>query len=243
MADQQDIFSIRDLDLGYEKDKTVLRIEELDIKRGQLTFIIGPSGAGKSTLLESLGLMKDTLHSEAASRLLFRASDGKTVDLTKIWSQGDEAANRVRSEYYSFIFQSTNLMPNFTIGENICYTGMLDGRSLSEVKETGVELMNRMNLNPSLFDQDPTMASGGQRQRVAFARALCKDFDVLFCDEPTGNLDQGNAISLMEMVQQVVKEKNRSAIIVSHDIHLSDRFADVVVEIKLSNNMGLIASK
>ena len=243
MADQQDIFSIRDLNLGYEKDKTVLRIEELDIKRGQLTFILGPSGAGKSTLLESLGLMKDTLYPGADSRLMFSASDGKKIDLTKVWNQGDEAATGVRSDYFSFIFQSTNLMPNFTLGENICYTGMLDGRSLSQVKETAMELMDRMNLDPSLFDQDPTMASGGQRQRAAFVRALCKDFDVLFCDEPTGNLDQGNAISLMEMVQQVVKEKNRSAIIVSHDIQLSDRFADVVVDIEMSNNTGLIARK
>jgi putative ABC transport system ATP-binding protein len=243
MEDQQNIFSIQDLNLGYEKDKTVLRIEELNIKRGELTFIIGPSGAGKSTLLESLGLMKDTLYPSADSRMLFSASNGEAIDLTKIWNQGDEAATNVRSEFFSFIFQSTNLMPNFTIGENICYTGMLDGRRLSEVKETAVELMDRMNLDPSLFDKDPTMASGGQRQRAAFVRALCKDFDVLFCDEPTGNLDQGNAISLMEMVQQVVKEKNRSAIIVSHDIQLSDRFADVVVEIEMSNNMGLIALK
>ena len=76
MANDQDIFSIRDLDLGYEKDNSVLRIEELDIKRGQLTFILGPSGAGKSTMLESLGLMKDTLYPSSESRMMFNASKG-----------------------------------------------------------------------------------------------------------------------------------------------------------------------
>jgi lipoprotein-releasing system ATP-binding protein len=224
-------FEIRELDLGYTKDAPVLRIPELLIERGQLTFILGPSGAGKSTLLETLGLMKSTFIAKQSSQMDFIASNGERISLLDKWSTDGDLAADLRNSYFSFIFQSTNLMPNFTLGENICFTGMLEGKTLGEVKPRALELMSELNLDKELFDQPAANASGGQRQRAAFVRALSKDFEVLFGDEPTGNLDKGNAISLFSLLKDHLKESNKSAVIVSHDTELSEKFADKIVEI------------
>lgn len=232
------VFRILKTDLGYSPDRPALHIEELEIKRGELTFVIGPSGAGKSTLLESLGLMKNTIQSGSSSQMNFYDRNGESYSMLDIWSGTSERAAQLRSKNFSFIFQSTNLMPNFTLGENICFTGMLEGESLPAVKKKALDLMAELNLDAHLFDQPATMASGGQRQRAAFVRALCKDYEVLFGDEPTGNLDRENAISLFTLLKEHIKADHRSAIIVSHDIELSERFADKIIRIELDTSRG-----
>jgi len=237
------VFNMQNLALGYHHDKPVLHIDKLNIKRGELTFITGPSGAGKSTLLEGLGLMKNTLLSQPGEATCsFNSNAGKTVDFTNIWSGKAQDITHLRHAHFSFIFQYTNLMPNFTLGENICFAAMLQGKSMSEVKKDVLDLMAKLNLDAELFDKPATLASGGQRQRAAFVRALCKPFEVLFCDEPTGNLDKENAISLFEILKANIKSQNRAAVIVSHDDHLSEIFADrrVVIDYRGDLNQGRI---
>ncbi|MFZ1332426.1 MAG: ABC transporter ATP-binding protein [Flavobacteriales bacterium] len=229
------VFSIRDLDLGYDPGNTVLHIPQLTVIPGELTFVLGPSGAGKSTLLESLGLMKNTFQPGPNSLLDLRTVQGNTTSLLGIWEDGGDRANAMRKKHFSFIFQSTNLMPNFSLGENICFTGMLEGADLSAMKPKALQLMDQLNLDPALFDQPATMASGGQRQRAAFVRALCKGFDVLFCDEPTGNLDHENALSLFQLLRKHIKDNQLTAVIVTHDVDLAERFADHVVKIELQS--------
>jgi len=231
------VFDIEGISLGHGTDSPpVLHIPKLKISRGQLTFILGPSGAGKSTLLETLGAMKQCVRAGASGKMDLNSVRTGTISMLPIWENGGEAATTLRNEHYSFIFQSTDLMPNFTLGENICFTGMLGGQSMKEVEPRARELMEALNLESSLFNQAATSASGGQRQRVAFVRALCKEYEVLFGDEPTGNLDHGNAISLFETLQHQIKKENRSAVIVSHDLSLSERFADEILTIKSADS-------
>ena len=226
-------FSIRDLDLGYEIGCTVLHIPHLTVLPGELTFVLGPSGAGKSTLLESLGLMKNTFQPGPNSLLDLKTEQENTIGLLDIWEDGGDRATAMRKKHFSFIFQSTNLMPNFSLGENICFTGMLEGADLGTMKPKALQLMDQLNLDPALFDQPAAMASGGQRQRAAFVRALCKRFDVIFCDEPTGNLDHENALSLFQLLSKHIKDNQLAAVIVSHDVALAERFADRIVNIEL----------
>jgi lipoprotein-releasing system ATP-binding protein len=229
-------FELKDVLLGYEEGKVVLNIPDLSIHKGQLTFVTGPSGAGKSTLLEALGLMKNTIL--GGRSFMFNNMGTQGMSFLDIWNGSEADTDLIRRKHFSFIFQSTNLMPNFTLGENICFGGMLSGKSLEQVKPVALEFMEKLNLEAQLFDNPSTVASGGQRQRAAFIRALCKDFSVLFGDEPTGNLDRENAVLLFELLKETVKTQNRSAIIVSHDLDLAKQFADEILEISISTVDG-----
>lgn len=147
--------------------------------------------------------------------------------------QGDKVLSDFRLRNYSFIFQSTNLMRNFTAFENIAFTRMLQGftpfscfqRTRKVLADLGLEHVDEKRMSQEL--------SGGQQQRLAFARAIVPDFTVLFGDEPTGNLDAENAVRVMDILtQKLCEHKGASAIIVSHDMHLAVTFADVIIKIR-----------
>lgn len=224
------LFEISNADLGYQGN-TVLHISDLSIKSGALTFVTGPSGVGKSTLLETLGLMTNTL--APSSKTVDFNSSSKTYSLKDLWKASDSARSEVRNQYLSFIFQATNLMPNFSLGENMCFTGLMNGWTFEKSKKEALAVMDELNLEHSLFDKPISAASGGQRQRISFVRAFCKQFDVLLGDEPTGNLDDTNGRALFEMLKRRIKSDNKSAIIVSHHQAMANEFADEIIAIEL----------
>jgi len=230
------LFHIENLKCSYDQHKIVLNIERLDIKRGTLNFIIGASGIGKSTFIETIGLMNNTIYKNGQNTQLDFQHDDKKTCLTDIWNDDSEALAQFRSDNYSFIFQSTNLMSHFTAGENMCFGLLLNGKSMEESKKIVLEMMASVNLNPELFDRKIVELSGGQRQRVAFVRAFASDFEVLFCDEPTGNLDVKTAHKLMSNLKQHLKDHNKTGLIVSHDINLALKFADNIYYIKENND-------
>ena len=233
------LFSIENLKCSYDRpyikgrSRVVLEIERLDIARGNKIFIVGESGIGKSTILETLGLMNNTLVPESNSRFIFFDIDGNEKDLRRMWQATDDELSTFRRMNYSFIFQSTNLMPNFTAYENVTFTRMQQGYGREEAYERARQLLSDLGLKHLDETRMAQELSGGQQQRLAFARAILPDFTVLFGDEPTGNLDAENAMRVMSILARKLDEQQgASAIIVSHDMHLATMFADVIIKIK-----------
>jgi ABC-type lipoprotein export system ATPase subunit len=220
-------------------ERRVLHIGNLEIKQGEITFIIGRSGSGKSTLLETIGLMNDTLPREIPGDMSIDFSfDNKKKDILrpKIWDNEKEIEaqlNQIRLDNFSFIFQNTNLLSNFTAIDNVCITDMLNGRSYSEAYLKSLIIFSLLGLGDLDIDIFPQNISGGQRQRVAFARAVIPDYQFLFGDEPTGNLDRETSIEVLQLLSDFIRGTNSqtSTIIVSHDIDLALRFADRIIVI------------
>ena len=214
--------------------KVVLEIRDLVLPKGKKVFIVGESGIGKSTILEVLGLMNNTIVPQDNTRFLFYENDDKCVDLTELWRKGsDDELSEFRLKHFNFIFQSTNLMRNFTAYENIALTRMLQGYSRDEAFAKASKVLEDLGLGHIDEDRMAQELSGGQQQRLAFARAILPDFTVLFGDEPTGNLDSDNAVKAMELLSAKLNElQGSSAVIVSHDMHLSATFADMIIKIR-----------
>lgn len=238
--DQALLFDIKNLRCSYDKNyregesKVVLEINHLAIPRGKKIFIVGESGIGKSTILETLGMMNNTIVPGDDTRFVFFDGDGKEIDLPALWSSRRERRlSDFRLKNYSFIFQSTNLMRNFTAFENVAFTRMLQGYSRFQCFQRTRLALDALGLDHVGEDRLAHELSGGQQQRLAFARAILPDFTVLFGDEPTGNLDGENAVRVMQILTDKLDELGgASAIIVSHDMHLSVTFADVIVKIR-----------
>ena len=232
---EKPLFHVKNLACSYNDSKNVvLKIKELIIPRNKLVFLLGASGSGKSTLLETLGLMNDTIKE---GTIAFSPNDERVLSLENSWKSGESAINLLRKEHFTFIFQQTNLMENFTSYENVCMSEMIKkGSSLNDSIKKAEVLMNRVRLPISEvpIDKLPKFLSGGQRQRLSFVRALNNDSDVIFCDEPTGNLDETNANELFEVIKEEIKN-NKTAIVVSHDINLAIKHADIIVVLNKTN--------
>lgn len=233
-----ELFVISNLKCSYDKNsehpRIVLEIDDLVLPKGKKIFIVGESGIGKSTILEVLGMMNNTIVPSADTRFVFYGNDGSEVDLLELWKRNsDRELSRFRLEHFNFIFQSTNLMRNFTAYENISLTRMLQGYSEESAFSSAAEVLSDLGLGHIDRERMAQELSGGQQQRLAFARAILPDFTVLFGDEPTGNLDSENAMNAMRLLAGKLKEKEgSSAIIVSHDMHLAVTYADVVVKVR-----------
>ena len=228
------VLEIQDLQCAYSEGKTVLHIQNLVIPYNKLVFIIGRSGIGKSTFIETLGLMNKTIVSSEHAKIKFYPDINNTeewVDLCNSWALPNNEISDLRRKYFSFIFQRTNLMPNFSAGENMMVSRLIEGEKIKEVKEEVLNVMDQLSLERSLFDKKITELSGGQRQRLAFVRAITADFTILFGDEPTGNLDRNTAEELLDVLKTQIRKKNKTGIIVSHDLSLALKFADVIVPI------------
>ncbi len=233
------LFTIESLRCSYDRpfiegrSRVVLEIESLRLERGHKIFIVGESGIGKSTILETLGMMNNTIVADKRTKFVFHEDDGREMDLLTLWRGDDERMSQFRLKNYSFIFQSTNLMRNFTAYENVAYTRMLQGYGRKETFDRTRQMLADLGLEHVDERRMAQELSGGQQQRLAFARAILPDFTVLFCDEPTGNLDPENAERVMRvLVNKLDEQEGASAIIVSHDMHLATAFADVIVKIQ-----------
>ena len=234
------LFEIENLRCSYDKNyhegisKVVLQIKKIVFPKGKKIFIVGESGIGKSTILEVLGLMNNTIIPDTATKFVFYENGQTPVDLIDMWKRNsDQELSDFRRKHFNFIFQSTNLMKNFTAYENISITRMLQGFSQEESFDRASNVLKDLGLGHISQSRMAQELSGGQQQRLAFARAIIPDFTVLFGDEPTGNLDSENAVKAMELLTVKLGEyETSSAIIVSHDMHLSVTFGDVIVKIK-----------
>lgn len=251
------LFDIKNLKCAYNSNRVILVVKNLKIPFGKIVFIVGESGVGKSTILETLGLMNNTIIFDSDTVLNYQSTpDSEIVDILELWKEkGERKLSETRLKDFSFIFQQTNLMKNFTAWENIAITRMLQGKPRGESIIRTKEVLSVLGLNQIDFKREVFKLSGGQQQRLAFARAIVPDFSVLFGDEPTGNLDPGTAEKVMNILKQILKDENRihkdaTAIIVSHSIELAVEFGDIIIKIHSipvdnddNNRYGLIDEK
>lgn len=191
----------------------VLKGVDITINRGEIVSIVGPSGSGKSTLLHILGTLDKPDRGEVFLN-----------DETINHLQGNRLAN-FRNKHIGFVFQFHHLLPEFSALENVCIPGWLTSRSKNEVRQRADELLKILGLSQRL-ENKPNQLSGGEQQRVAVARALINKPDIVFADEPTGNLDTANAKELHQLFFDLRKEFNQTFLIVTHNeelAQLSDR--------------------
>jgi len=186
----------------------VLKGIDLTIGTGEVVSIVGASGAGKSTLLHILG----TLDNADSGEVLFEGKNIAKYNATDL--------AKFRNRHIGFIFQFHNLLPEFTAVENVCLPGFLAGRPEKEVVERAKELLMMLNLSHRL-DHKPSEMSGGEQQRTAVARALINSPEVIFADEPSGNLDSKNAKELHDIFFKLRDEFNQTFVIVTHNEQLA----------------------
>jgi lipoprotein-releasing system ATP-binding protein len=191
----------------------VLKGVDVEINKGEVVSIVGPSGSGKSTLLHILGTLD-------------KADSGKVeMNNTVISTLTGNKLAAFRNKNIGFVFQFHHLLPEFTALENVCIPGWLAGRKKAEVKTEAEKLLNMLALSHRL-ENKPNQLSGGEQQRVAVARALINKPDIIFADEPTGNLDSANAKELHHLFFDLRKQFNQTFLIVTHNeelAQLSDR--------------------
>jgi len=191
----------------------VLKGISLTVQRGEIVSILGSSGAGKSTLLHILG----TLDSPSSGRVWLHGQD--------VFQMSSSALAAFRNKHIGFVFQFHYLLPEFSALENVCMPGWIAGEKKSVVEERARMLLDTMGLSNRLHHK-PAMLSGGEQQRVAVARALINQPDIVFADEPTGNLDSAHALELHQLFQELQKQFNQTFVIVTHNealARLSDR--------------------
>ena len=191
----------------------VLKGVDIRINAGEIVSIVGPSGSGKSTLLHILGTLDKPDRGEV---FLY---DNNITHL-----QGDKLSS-FRNKHIGFVFQFHHLLPEFSALENVCIPGWLTRKSKNEVKEQAVRLLELLGLGQRL-ENKPGQLSGGEQQRVAVARALINRPDIVFADEPTGNLDTANAKELHHLFFDLREKFRQTFLIVTHNeelAQLSDR--------------------
>ncbi len=199
----------------------VLKGVNLSINKGEIVAIVGPSGAGKTTLLHILG----TLDKPAKNtQPVLSLNNQNLIDLN------DSALSKFRNNHIGFIFQFHQLLPEFTALENVCIPAFIKGTSKKEAESKAMELLDFLGLSDRIHHK-PNELSGGEQQRVAVARALINNPDVIFADEPSGNLDSNSAKNLHELFFTLRDQFKQTFVIVTHNIELAN-MADRKLEMK-----------
>lgn len=193
---------MKDFRLGDTITK-VLKGVSLQVMKGEFVSIMGPSGSGKSTLLYILGGLD--------------APTGGFVYLngTNISHFSDEKMSRIRRQKIGFVFQFYNLIPNLNVEENIMLPLLLDGKRMRDYKKQLNHILEVVDLSDRR-KHTPRELSGGQQQRVAIARALIGSPEILFADEPTGNLDSKTGAEIMNLLRDINRECGQTIIMVTH---------------------------
>jgi lipoprotein-releasing system ATP-binding protein len=191
-------------------DLTVLNGIDLKIEKSEVVSIVGSSGAGKTTLLQILG----TLEKPSSGQVLYHGKDVSRLS-------GDELA-RFRNKHIGFIFQFHQLLPEFTALENVCIPAYIAKKKKADAVKRGRELLAFLKLD-GRENHKPNELSGGEQQRVAVARALMNNPDIIFADEPSGNLDTENANELHDLFFKLREEFQQTFVLVTHNEKLANQ--------------------
>ena len=199
-----------------ENEVKAVQHANLEIQKGEFVAIVGKSGSGKSTLLHMMG----GLDTPTSGKVLIRGKD--------IFSYKDDALAVFRRKKIGFIFQSFNLVSSINVWENIVLPTGLDGRKADE--KFVMDIVTTLGLEKKLHNL-PNTLSGGQQQRVAIARALASKPDILFADEPTGNLDSRTSDEVIALLKMSVEKYGQTLVMITHDEDIA-QIADRILVIE-----------
>lgn len=190
-------------------DLKVLKGASLAVNEGEIISIVGASGAGKTTLLQILGTLE------------LPDSGILSIKNTNTTALSDKQLSAFRNQHIGFVFQFHQLLPEFTALENICIPAYIKGLSKTAAEQKATELLKLMNLN-NRSNHKPSQLSGGEQQRIAIARALVNSPEIIFADEPSGNLDSKSSEDLHQLFFKLRDDMGTSFVIVTHNNELAD---------------------
>lgn len=214
------IIEVKNLAKVYANDGVETRALDgvsFSIRKGEFLAIMGQSGSGKSTLLQILGLLDDHTHGE----YIFSGKDTKSYDQ-------DEIA-KIRNEKMGFVFQSFNLLPKSTVLENVKLPLLYSQRPEADWEKLATEAIESVGLAHRI-NYEANRLSGGEKQRVAIARALVNNPEVIFADEPTGNLDSKSGQAVIEIIQKLNQEKGHTIILITHETYTAE-YAERIIRL------------
>ena len=213
------ILSVSNLSKSYRSGSKELKVLDnisFNLEAGKTLSIVGPSGSGKTTLL---GLCAG----------LDRADEGSVaIQNIKLNALSEDDRAQVRNQHVGFVFQNFQLIPTLTALENVMVPIELRGEK--NALQTAKDLIDKVGLNER-SDHYPTQLSGGEQQRIAIARAFSNKPDLLFADEPTGNLDEETGQKIEELLFDLNEQQGTSLVLVTHDIELAKR-TDRIIRMK-----------
>ena len=218
------LISLKNISKSYifnKENYKVLKAINLDIKQGEAISIIGPSGSGKSTLLKLIGLL-DIPNSGTITI--------NGIDCEKI---SESKQTILRREFIGFIFQSYNLLPDFTALENVILPQSILGTESNKATAIAKELFKELKIEDKVNNY-PNQLSGGEQQRVAIARSLINKPKLVLADEPTGNLDVTNTKNISKILRSVSNKYKITTIIVTHDMDVAKN-SDKIYSLKDGN--------
>lgn len=224
MSDQKPMIHVRDIRKVYrmgDEEVVALNRINLEIYKGEICCIFGTSGSGKSTLLNQLAGMEKPTRGE----ILIRGE--------RISQMDEEQLAGFRQRYIGFIFQSYNLLPSMTAMENVAMPLMFRGVAQTQREQAAEWMLRKVGLSHRLHHY-PGQMSGGQQQRVGIARAFVARPEVIFADEPTGNLDSKTTAEIMGMITEFSRQFRQTIILVTHDPEMV-QYADRVVKLRDGN--------
>ncbi len=211
-----EIVSARGLSKSYsllsENDTKVLHEVSISITKGEFVAVVGPSGAGKSTLLHLLG----TLDVADEGHIVLQLNEQRYV----LAEMSANQLSTLRNKHIGFIFQFHQLLPEFSALENVMMPGLISGMSLGQAEPKAKELLRMVGLDHRA-EHKPQELSGGEQQRVAIARALMNDPQLLFADEPTGNLDSANTEAVLELLSRIREQRSLTMVIATHSAEIA----------------------
>ncbi|MAR51152.1 MAG: ABC transporter [Rhodobacteraceae bacterium] len=200
---------------GTPKEINVLQGIDLTVEKGEIIALVAPSGAGKSTLLHIAGLLD-----KPDSGQICVAGDSKNLN-------SDRVRTNIRKTKVGFVYQSNNLLPEFSALENVVLPQLVAGMLKKHAFDRARMLLEKVGLDHRANHRPGTL-SGGEQQRVAFCRALANKPNLLLADEPTGNLDTETSASVFDTVVNLAKETGLSAIVATHNLDLASRLDRII---------------
>ncbi len=193
----------------------VLRGVELSVQAGEIVALLGPSGSGKSTLLQAVGLLEGGF--EGSIRIL--GQEASQLD--------NDARTALRRDRLGFVYQFHHLLPDFSASENVILPQLIAGATASVAQARATQLLGTLGLAERL-DHKPSKLSGGEQQRVAVARALANRPALVLADEPTGNLDEATADTVLAEFLRLVRGEGSAALVATHNERLAAKMDRVV---------------